>query len=128
MLPRTSRLRNPREFRAVYSTGQAHVHRLVVLHVCAAETGVLRIGFSIGKRVGGSVTRNRVKRRLREVMRARLARLSAGHDLVWVARSASARAPLGALAKAVDALLERSGLVPLTSGEGIGSCDESVSG
>ncbi len=49
-----------------------------------------RYGFSVGRRVGIAVVRNRVKRRLREV--ARLARVKAGWDMVFIARGAAASA------------------------------------
>lgn len=70
----------------------------------------VRVGFSVSKRVGGSVTRNRVKRRLREVVRVRLTSLAPGWDIVISARPAAANARYETLDAEVGGLLERAGL------------------
>jgi ribonuclease P protein component len=61
--------------------------------------------------VGQAVVRNRVKRRVREAVRARLPRLRGGKDLVWIARPASATATYTEIVAAVDELLGRSRLL-----------------
>ena len=53
--------------------------------------GVARVGLTVSSKVGGAVTRNRIKRRLREAVRLELSHLPAV-DLVIVARSAAATA------------------------------------
>lgn len=70
----------------------------------------VRVGFIVSKRVGGAVVRNRVKRRLREVVRARLTTLAPGWDIVVNARPATATAEYRALAAELSALFERAGL------------------
>ena len=49
-----------------------------------------RLGVTASRKVGGSVVRNRVKRRIREAFRAERALLPAGSDLVVIARPAAA--------------------------------------
>lgn len=66
-----------------------------------------RVGFIVGKRVGGAVLRNRVRRRLREVMRRRLRAVAPGWDLVVIARPAAARATSADLASELVTLLAR---------------------
>jgi ribonuclease P protein component len=66
-----------------------------------------RVGFTVGKRVGGAVVRNRVRRRLREAMRHRLPRIAPEWDLVVAARPSAAAADNASLAKELDALLAR---------------------
>lgn len=51
-----------------------------------ADSDGPRLGVSVGRKVGGAVERNRVKRMLRESFRAIAAELPAGHDFVVVAR------------------------------------------
>lgn len=71
----------------------------------------MRIGFSVSRRVGNAVTRNRVKRRLREVTRGLLASIAAGYDLVLTARPGAAEASVEVLAQEVSTLLKRARLL-----------------
>src|SRR5580658_5688066 len=60
------------------------------------EAGPVRVGFTVSKQVGNAVERNRVKRRLREIVRlAPAAALSAGHDYVLIGRRAALQAKFG---------------------------------
>ena len=77
----------------------------------AGEPGPARVGVVAGKRVGGAVVRNRVKRRLREALRRELPRIPAGWDLVCGAKPPSAKAPYAALTAELRALLSRAGLL-----------------
>ena len=79
----------------------------------AVEVGgdVTRCGFVTSKRLGNAVARNRVRRRLREIVRPLLPRIAPGRDLVFVARPAAARADGAALHVAVVQLLTRARLL-----------------
>ncbi len=97
-LSREKRLQLPSEFAQVRETGAAQRGALLVLGVKEDEaTRGFRIGFVTSKRVGGAVERNRVRRRLREIVRRRQAQLRGGLWLVLVARPAAARASYQAL-------------------------------
>lgn len=69
-----------------------------------------RIGFSVGKRVGDAVTRNLVKRRLREISRRCLGEIAPGWDIIIGARTPSARATYNTLDTEVRTLLSRARL------------------
>ena len=63
-----------------------------------AETAPPRFGFTVSKKVGNAVERNRVRRRLREIVRRHAALLAErGHDYVLIGRRAALQAPFGAL-------------------------------
>ena len=73
-------------FRRLYGTnGQANGY--LVLYARRNRTQCNRVGITVGKKLGGAVVRNRVRRRLREVYRLNEAAFSPGWDIVVVARS-----------------------------------------
>jgi ribonuclease P protein component len=60
--------------------------------------------------LGGAVQRNRVRRRLRELVRERYGEMETGWDLLLIARPDAARATYAELRKALGSLLKRSGI------------------
>jgi ribonuclease P protein component len=72
-----------------------------------ADAPPARVGFVVSKAVGNAVHRNRVKRRLRNLVRERLTRLPAGAVLVVRALPAAAGASFGSLARDLDTALAR---------------------
>jgi ribonuclease P protein component len=59
-----------------------------------SDDGPVRVGFTVSKKVGGAVERNRVRRRLREVVRLSPAEcLRSGHDYVLIGRRAALSLP-----------------------------------
>lgn len=82
-----------------------------VVVVVRHTDGGVRWGIVVGKRVGGSVVRNRVKRRLREICRMVEAGVRGSADIVVIAQPSAAAAGYDALLGAVAAALERSKLV-----------------
>jgi ribonuclease P protein component len=92
-LHRRNRLSRSRDFDAVYRHGRSVSTRYLVLYWFPREDdGESRLGLAVPKSVGPAVARNRVKRRLRELWRARLARIPAGRDYVLIARPGVAEA------------------------------------
>ena len=105
-MERRQRLSRSRDFDAVYRQGRSVSTRFLVLYSFTREEGDgdPRLGIAIPKKVGGAVVRNRIKRQLRELWRARLDRLPANADFVLVARPGLAEA---AEAQGFDWLGER---------------------
>jgi len=111
--PAARRLLRPQEFLRVKTEGKAEGGRLLVLGVL--ETGVdepMRAGFVTSKRVGGAVVRNRIRRRLREIVRRHQHALQAGRWLVVIARPAAARASYRALEDEWLRLAKRAFILP----------------
>jgi ribonuclease P protein component len=92
---RRHRLSRSRDFDAVYRHGRSVSTRFLTLYSFSREEtdGDPRLGLSVPKKaVGSAVARNRIKRRLRELWRARLDRLAPGRDYVLIVRPGLAEA------------------------------------
>ncbi len=68
--PRSFRLLRHADFERVYKLGRRHfAAHMTVFYLRREEGGGLRVGFTVGRTMGGAVERNRMKRRLREAVR-----------------------------------------------------------
>ena len=86
------RLTDSPEFERVYRQGTAYRGKLFSVHAFPNVHGTPRLGISISRKVGNAVTRNAVRRRLREVFYSCISELSGNLDLVVSARPAAAEA------------------------------------
>jgi len=91
------RLTDSPEFERVYRQGTAYRGKLFSVHAFPNEHGNPRLGLSVSRKVGTAVTRNTVRRRLREVFRASTSEIPGDLDLVVSARTAAAEATFEAL-------------------------------
>ena len=107
-MPVLPMLRRRADFEAIGRNGQARATPQLVLRSMQTDRAESRIGLSTPKSLGGAVQRNRVRRRLRELVKARLERIGPGWDLLLIARPAAAEASHTELGAAIDALLDRS--------------------
>ncbi|MCF2533899.1 ribonuclease P protein component [Yinghuangia soli] len=118
MLPPANRLRRRDEFAVAVRRGRRAGRPLLVVHIAqprsatdphasAGETPPPRAGFVVSKAVGAAVVRNRVKRRLRHLVRDRLAGLPPGSLVVVRALPPAADAEYSELAADLDAALGR---------------------
>jgi ribonuclease P protein component len=115
LLP-ANRLTSARDYARVRGEGMAYRGRTCLLLVLTAAGEISRVGFIASKRgVGGAVQRNRARRRLREIVRRRWARVPPlGYLLVFIASRRTLEAPHQLLATDVETLLAHAGaLEPL---------------
>jgi len=110
-------LRRPGDFDRLFASGRRAADRLLVVISAPGEPDRTRVAFVVGKRVGGAVVRNRLRRRLREALRALRDRLPPeGLDLIVLGRQPAGAASYGQLAASLQRLLTRAGLLDSAAG------------
>ncbi len=110
--PPPSRLKRRAEFLRVASRGRkAAVHGLVLQALPREDALPARVGFTVTKKVGNAVIRNRTRRRLKEATRLLLRqRAVVGVDLVVIGRDATRSRPFGDLINDLDRALAKAGV------------------
>ena len=104
-------LTSPRDFAALQREGTTRSHALLTARIRRTDLETTRFGLSTGHRLGGAVVRNRVRRRLREVLRVMAPSFQPGWDVLIIARPAIVGADRDALDGAVRRLLRRGGVL-----------------
>ncbi|MEU0564191.1 ribonuclease P protein component [Nonomuraea sp. NPDC005983] len=107
MLSRGSRMRRGDEFALAIKRGKRAGRPTLVAHLNISGGAAPLVGFVVSRAVGGAVVRNKVKRRLRHLMRDRLDRLPRGSLLVVRANPPAASARYEYLAAELDQALDR---------------------
>jgi ribonuclease P protein component len=81
--PRDARLLKHADFQAVYKNGRKHFSgNMTAFYRQNDRAAGPRVGFTVGKVLGGAVVRNRIRRRMRSAVRQHLRELAAPLDLV----------------------------------------------
>jgi ribonuclease P protein component len=107
MLPKRHRLTRSRDIVRVRRFGRSAGSPLLALYVLPGRNPLVRVGFSVSKKVGKATVRNQVKRRLREAVRPHLPAVRPGYDLLFVARPAAAGATFEQIGESVEYLVRR---------------------
>ena len=97
--------------------GKSYAHPLVVLIAQASDQPKVRVGVTAGRTVGIAVRRNRAKRLLRAAMHALVPDLTAGSDILLIARAPLAGATLAETHAALLKLLRRASLLTSPANE-----------
>lgn len=108
MLARPNRLTRGAEYKTVVRRGVKCAGTHTVTYVSAsAEQHAARFGFIVSKQVGGAVTRNTVRRRLKSVCAEALPAVRVGSDVVIRALPSAATAEYATLRREVTRCLAR---------------------
>ncbi|MEO5883980.1 MAG: ribonuclease P protein component, partial [Candidatus Limnocylindrales bacterium] len=81
-------LSRPQDFTAIQGTGTTRSHPLLTARFLRTDLPTTRFGLATGRRLGGAVVRNRVRRRLREAIRVMTPSFQPGWDVLIIARPA----------------------------------------
>ena len=115
-MPAFTALRRKADFDSLGRRGSVRSTRLLVLRSLRTDRPETRIGLSTPKSLGGAVQRNRVRRRLRELIRERYGAIGGGWDLLVIARPEAGAASYAELREMLRSLLERSGIDGMSHG------------
>ena len=99
-------------FKEIYSEGSSVAVREIVLkYLFVGGEGRTKAGFSIAKRIGNAVVRNKIKRRLKNIIRAESHRIKRGYALVFIGRTPVASRSFSETRATVMELLQRAELL-----------------
>lgn len=110
-------LRARRDFAALQGSSKSKVHPLLAMRFAPNDLGRTRFGLSTGRRLGGAVVRNRVRRRLRAALRELAPGVEPGWDVLVVARPAAVDASSAEFQAVLDRLLRGGGLLSRSGGQ-----------
>jgi ribonuclease P protein component len=80
------RIRKRRDYLTVYQQGVRSNSKHFTIIACKNQVGMSRLGITVSKKVGSAVTRNRIKRLVREFFRQHASKLSTSQDIVVIAK------------------------------------------
>lgn len=83
---RHERVRKSKDYSRIYKNGARLYSENFLVLILTNDKGVRRLGITVGKKIGNSVKRNRIKRLLREFFRLHKDSLPAGRDMVITVR------------------------------------------
>jgi ribonuclease P protein component len=97
------------QYASIYQQGSTYLDNLIVMKVLPNGLNLSRYGFSVTKKLGKAVKRNRLRRLLREIVRLQL--IQPGWDIIFIVRPRAAAANYHQLEKTVTELLARARLL-----------------
>jgi ribonuclease P protein component len=115
-MQRRLRLRHERDFARLRREGRAYQNRSLLISVMPNGLSHNRYGFITSKQLGNAITRNRVRRLMREAVRLLDPQLRVGYDLVFVARRTLVGQPFDGVQRIVDELCNQAGLALMENG------------
>lgn len=103
-------LKKKKEFNHVFKKGKSYVTRNLVVYIVENNLNYNRLGFIISKKVGNSVTRNRIRRLLKESYRKNRDKIDQGFDLIFIVRHRAAGITYKQVKKELFKLLNKAGI------------------
>ena len=105
------RIRKNIEYKRVYKYGKNYWNRNLILYVKKNKSDKTRVGFTITKKIGNSVTRNKVRRRMKEIYRLKLKDIKMGFDLVFIPKKNVVSMPYNELENSMIHIMKIAGVL-----------------
>jgi ribonuclease P protein component len=106
-----NRLTKREYFDKVYRGGKSVAnHQFVLYSYARHQQQGFRLGISVSKKLGNAVVRNKIRRRIKEIVRLNAQRFPGGYDLILIARKPVARMEYAEMEKSIFHVLKRAAL------------------
>lgn len=105
-----SSLKENKDFKRLYYRGKSYVDPCFVMYVAKGIKGKLRIGITVGKKIGSAVDRNRAKRLIRAAFSGLEGSIEPGYDFVFVARTRILEKKSYIISNGMEKLLKAAGV------------------
>jgi ribonuclease P protein component len=122
-LKKSFRLTKNLEFKNVYRSGRRWTSPFFTMYIKKNDLGYSRLGVSVSKKVGKSVVRNRIKRRIKEIVRTNFDFVKNGWDIVFSVRPLSINLDYSTMETEVKTLLKRGRIY---SGKKVNNCNNTT--
>lgn len=103
------RLKSDADFKNVYRKGKSFANKTLVIYYKKNGYNFNRIGFSVSKKIGKAVTRNKIRRLLKENLKD-MNDLEQGYDIIFIARIPCADLDFKEIGKSLRHLLRKTGV------------------
>ena len=110
MLPKQNRLKKNKQFSYIYKHGQAKHEQSISLTYIKTKFKPFKIGFTVSKKIGNSVTRSRVKRLLREAARLEIKNFNSNYNYIFIARESITERNFEQIKEQIVSLLKKANL------------------
>lgn len=105
---KTQGIKKDTDFRKVYKTGKSIANRNLVMYIMKNESESSRLGITVSKKVGKAVTRNRIRRLIKESYRLNFDdKIKSGYDIVFIARAPIKDASFDDINKSINHLMKK---------------------
>ncbi len=98
-----------RDFKKMYKIADSFANRQLAIYFKRNSLPYNRYGFSVSKKIGNAVVRNKMRRRLKEIIRTQV-KVKNGYDIIFIARQNSKEANYEILKNSVSHLLKKTKL------------------
>ncbi len=111
-MQRQYRLARRQDFTRVYRLGRSSANRQFVIYAMANKRNEkIRVGVSTSKKLGGAVVRNRLRRRVKEIVRLHIDEIARGFDLIVIVRNPAVQMDYQEMEKSLLHAIRRADLI-----------------
>ena len=112
MLPKQNRLKKEKDFKQVFKRGKSFQDNALSLKLTENSLKVSRFSFVVGLKVSKKAfLRNKIRRRLREIVKTNLSKTKTGFDVVFIVRRGLETKNFQELAEIVNGLFKKAKLI-----------------